>query len=59
MNLSFSHDSEVEAFAFPFPFLEETPVLGAIDGEWKIKSLGFLPHQTKNLLVLEQKRKEE
>ena len=46
MNLSISHDSEVEAFAFPFPFLEEIPVLGAIDGEWKIKSLGFLLHQT-------------
>ena len=59
MNLSISHDSEVEAFVFPFSFLEDTPALGAIDGNGKTKSLCFYHTKLKILLTLEQERKEE
>ena len=59
MNLSISHDSEVEAFVFPFPFLEDSPALGAIDGSGKQKRLCFDHTKLKILLVLEQKKKEE
>ena len=59
MNLSISHDSEVEAFVFPFPFLEDTPALGAIDGNGKTKSLCFYHTKLKILLALEQERKEK
>ena len=58
MNLSISHDSEVEAFVFPFLFLEVSPALGAIDGYGKIKSKAFSTPNLKGLLVLEQKKKE-
>ena len=59
MNLSISHDSEVEAFAFPFLFLEVSPAFGAIDGYGKIKSNTFTTSNLKGLLVLEQKKKEK
>ena len=59
MNLSISHDSEVEAFAFPFLFLEVSPALGAINGYGKTKSNAFTTPNLKGLLVLEQKKKEE
>ena len=59
MNLSISHDSEVEAFVFPFPFLEDSPALGAIDGSGKQKRLCFDHTKLKILLVLEQEKKEE
>ena len=48
MNLSLSHDSEVEAVA-----------LGAINGYGKTKSNAFTTPNLKGLLVLEQKKKEE
>ena len=59
MNLSISHDSEVEAFAFPFLFLEVSPALDAINGYGKTKSNAFTKPNLKGLLVLEQKKKEE
>ena len=59
MNLSISHDSEVEAFAFPFLFLEVSPALDAINGYGKTKSYAFTTPNLKCLLVLEQKKKEE
>ena len=59
MNLSISHDSEVEAFAFPFLFLEVSPALDAINGYGKTKSNAFTTPNLKCLLVLEQKKKEE
>ena len=37
MNLSISYDSELEATAFPFLFLEVSPALGAINGYGKIE----------------------
>ena len=57
MNLSISHDSEVEAFAFPFLFLEVSPALGAINGYRKIKSNTFTTPNLEGLLVLEQNKK--
>ena len=59
MNLSISHDSEVEAFAFPFLFLEVSPALDAIMVMEKRKSNAFTTPNLKCLLVLEQKKKEE
>ena len=59
MNLSISYDSEVEAFAFPFLFLEVFPALGAINGYGKTKSNAFTTPNLEGLLVLEQKKKEE
>ena len=59
MNLSISHDSEVEAFAFPFLFLEVSLALGAINGYGKTQSNAFTTPNLKGLLVLEQKKKEE
>ena len=59
MNLSISHDSEVEAFAFPFLFLEVSPALDAINGYGKTKSNAFTTPNLKGLPVLEQKKKEE
>ena len=59
MNLSISHGSEVEAFAFPFLFLEVSPALDAINGYGKTKSNAFTTPNLKCLLVLEQKKKEE
>ena len=58
MNLSISHDSEVEAFAFPFLFLEVSPALDAINGYGKTKSNAFTTPNLKGLLVLEQKKKD-
>ena len=58
MNLSISHDSEVEAFAFPFLFLEVSPALDAINGYGKTKNNAFTTPNLKGLLVLEQKKKE-
>ena len=58
MNLSVSHDSEVEAFAFPFLFLEVSPALGAINGYGNTNSNAFSTPKLKGLLVLEQKKKE-
>ena len=58
MNLSISHDSEVEVFVFPFPFLEDSPVLGAINGNGKTKSLCFYHTKLRILLALEQEYKE-
>ncbi|QHN77892.1 uncharacterized protein DS421_19g656770 [Arachis hypogaea] len=58
MNLSISHDSELEAIAFPFLFLEISPALGANNGYGKIKSRAFFTPNLKGLLVLEQKKKE-
>ena len=58
MNLSISYDSEVEAIAFPFLFLEVSLALGAINGYGKIKSNAFNTPNLKCLLVLEQKKKE-
>ena len=59
MNLSISHDSEVEAFAFPFLFLEVSLAFGAINGYGKTKSFSFYHTKLRRLLVLEQKKKEE
>ena len=59
MNLSISYDSEVEAFVFPFPFLEDSPVLGAINGNGKTKSLWLYHTKLRIVLALEQKKKEE
>ena len=59
MNFSISHDSEVEAIAFPFLFLEVSLALGAIDGYGKTKSNAFTTPNLKGLLVLEQKKKEK
>ena len=59
MNLSISHDSEVEAFAFPFLFLEVSPALDAINGYGKTKSNAFTTPNLKGLLVVEQIKKEE
>ena len=59
MNLSISHDSEVEAFVFPFLFLEVSAALGAINGYEKTKSNAFTTPNLKGLLILEQKKKEE
>ena len=59
MNLSISHDSEVEAFVFSFPFLEDSPALGAINGYGKTKSLCFYHTKLKILLALEQEKKEK
>ena len=59
MNLSISHDSEVEACAFPFLFLEVSPALDVINGYGKTKSNAFTTPNLKGLLVLEQKKKEE
>ena len=59
MNLSISHDSDVEAFVFPFPFLEDSSALGAIDGNGKTKRLCFDHTKLKILLALEQEKKEE
>ena len=59
MNLSISHDSEVEAFAFPFLFLEVSPALDAIMVMEKRKSNALTTPNLKCLLVLEQKKKEE
>ena len=58
MNLSISHDSEVEAFAFPFLFLEVSPALDAINCYGKTKSNAFTTPNLKCFLVLEQKKKE-
>ena len=58
MNISISHDSEVEAFVFPFPFLEDSPALGSIDGSGKQKRLCFDHTKLKRLLTLEQENKE-
>ena len=58
MNLSISHDSEVEEIAFPFLFLEVSLALGAINGYGKIKSYAFTTPNLKYLLVPEQKKKE-
>ena len=58
MNLSISHDSKVEVIAFPFFFLEVSPVIGAINGYEKTKSKAFSTPNLKGLLVLEQKKKE-
>ena len=52
MNFSISHDSEVEVFVFPFPFLEDSPVLGAINGNGKTKSLCFYHTKLRILLAL-------
>ena len=41
MNLSISHDSELEATAFPFLFLEVSAALGAINGYEKQKAKLF------------------
>ena len=57
MNLSISHDSEVEAFAFPFLFLEVSPALDAINGYGKTKSNAFTTPNLKGFL--EKKKKEE
>ena len=59
MNLSIFYDSEVEAFAFPFLFLEVFPALGAINGYEKTKSNVFTITNLEGLLILEQKKKEE
>ena len=59
MNLSISHDSEVEAFAFPFLFLEVSPALGAISGYGKQKALAFPTPNLEWLPVLEQKRRKK
>ena len=59
MNLSISHDSEVEAFDFPFLFLEVSLALDAINGYGKTKSNAFTTPNLKGLLVLGQKKKEE
>ena len=58
MNLSISHDSEVEAIAFPFLFLEVSLALGAINGYGKTKSNAFTTPNLKWLLVLKQKKRE-
>ena len=49
----------MEAFAFPFLFLEVSPALDAINGYGKTKSNAFTTPNLKGLLVLEQKKKEE
>ena len=49
----------MEAFAFPFLFLEVSPALDAINGYGKTKSNDFTTPNLKGLLVLEQKKKEE
>ena len=49
----------MEAFVFPFLFLEVSPALGAINGYGKTKSNAFTTPNLKGLLVLEQKKKEE
>ena len=59
MNLSISHDSEVEAFAFPFLFLEVSLALDAINGYGKTKSNAFTTPKLKCLLVHEQKKRVE
>ena len=59
MNISISHDSEVEAIAFPFLFLKVSLVLGAINGYGKTKSNAFTTPNLEDLLVLKQKKKEE
>ena len=58
MNLSISHDSEVEVIAFPFLFLEVFLALGVINGYGKTKSNAFTTLNLKCLLVPEQKKKE-
>ena len=58
MNLSISHGSEVEAFVFPFLFLEVSLALGAINGYGKTKKLRFYHTKLRMLLALEQKKKE-
>jgi len=58
MNLSIFHGSEVEAFAFPFLFLEVFSALGAINGYGKTKSNAFTTPNLKGLLVLKQRKKE-
>ena len=57
MNLSISHDSEVEAIAFSFLFLEISLALGVINGYEKTKSNAFTTPNLKGLLVLKQKKK--
>jgi len=58
MNLSISYDSEVEALAFSFFFLEVSPALDAINSYGKTQSITFTTPNLKGLLVLEQKKKE-
>ena len=49
----------MEAFAFPFLFLEVSPALGAINDYRETKSNAFTTPNLEGLLVLEQKKKEE
>ena len=56
MDLSISHESEVEATAFPFLFLEVFPALGVINSYGKTKIKAFSTPNLKGLLVLEQKK---
>ena len=57
--LPLSYRPLMEAFVFPFLFLEVSLALGAINGYGKTKSNAFTTPNLKGLLVLEQKKKEE
>ena len=59
MNLSISHDSEVEAIAFPFLFLEVSLALGAINGYGKTKSNTFTTPNIKGFSSSSKRRKKE
>ncbi|QHO34451.1 uncharacterized protein DS421_9g267050 [Arachis hypogaea] len=57
MNLSISHDSEVEAFAFSFLFLEVFSGLGCHKWLWKNKKQCF--YHTKLKMFARPRAKEE